>query len=155
MSILKIVLSILRGGQPRCLSFWWDFFWRILFRKNSLVRLRNSLVFFLSYPLVWWCPLLSAYNFLFYEHSDSFLIWLFHSFCYLWFSTFYEHDIFLCQIPFFYPDYIPIVCISLYFFFIFCKQFDVIRGHLGDKFFLTVLSIFSLSAYPWYIIERL
>ena len=53
---LRMVPSILRGWQPRCLSIWWDFcsiVWlRVIFSFS-----RDILFIIFFFPLVWWCSL--------------------------------------------------------------------------------------------------
>ena len=56
-STLRMVPSILRGKQPRCLYLWWDFWYIVWFWVLFLFFWCIRFKFFLSSPLIWWCPL--------------------------------------------------------------------------------------------------
>ena len=56
-STLRIVSSILRRRRPRCLSLWWDSCYIIWFRVVFSFSWDILFNFFLSSPLVSWCPL--------------------------------------------------------------------------------------------------
>ena len=111
-----------------------------LVSRSFLVHLRNSFRIFL-FHLRWFDGVYFQYSqvvviFLFSKCSDCFLIWQIYSFRYLSFSTFhYGHFSILNKFPTFWL-YICIVCISLQFFFIFCKQFDSIHVHELINIFL-------------------
>ena len=86
--VLCININIFQGGLPRCLSSWWDFCCRAWFWE--------------VFPFVWATLFCHLYLFdgdcfqyfqvlvifLFSKHSDSFLISLFFSLCYLFFPFF-------------------------------------------------------------------
>ena len=54
---LRMVSSILRGGQPRCLILWWDFCYIVYFRIVFSFSWDTLFNFFLLSPLVLWRPL--------------------------------------------------------------------------------------------------
>ena len=57
-STSKMVPRILQGGQPRSLSLWFYFCYIVWFPVVfSFSRETLFKFFFLSSPLVWWCPL--------------------------------------------------------------------------------------------------
>ena len=53
----KMVPSIFRWRQPRCLSLWWDFYSIVWFRVVPSFSWEIHFLFFSSSPLVWCCPL--------------------------------------------------------------------------------------------------
>ena len=77
-SILRMVPSILQGGQPRCLSLWWDFNYRIWFREVFLFFWDTLFIFFFHvhlYDGVRFQNSQVLVSFLFSERSDFFFIW--------------------------------------------------------------------------------
>ena len=119
-------------GPPRFLSLWWDSYYRSWFREAFSFVLFFSFFFHLrlfdgvhySYIHV---------IFFFYWHFDSLLF----SFLFLSFPLWLAWHIFLCQIPFLYPDCIffcfykilLILFRFFFFFFFFCKPFGLIYVH--------------------------
>ena len=91
-SILRIVPSILQGGQSKYLSLWWDSSGRSWFREVFSFVADTLFLFFLSSLLVWLCPLPtppSTCMFPFLRAFWFFLYLQFYSFCCLSFVTFY------------------------------------------------------------------
>ena len=89
------------------------------------------------------------------KSSDSFLIWQFYSFSFCLFP-FFIMSVTHFSIPNSIPIswlYILIVCVSLQFFFIFCKQLDVIHVHKVINRFLWLCKFVAPSAHPKYVIE--
>ena len=80
-----MVMSILQERQPRCLSLWWDFSYLVWFQVVFLLS-RDTLFFFLSSSLVWWCLL----PFLSFPYKFPFLweFWFFLNLVVLFLSSF-------------------------------------------------------------------
>ena len=124
-SIWRIVLSILQGKPPRCLSLWWDFYCKIWLPEVFSFVWGTLSLFYLSSQFVSWCllPLFPrTCNFPFLQASDSCLIWQFYSFHYFSFPLFIitmAHILY--QIPFLYPA-VYSYCFhqNLQFFSFFC-----------------------------------
>ena len=77
-STLRIVPSILLGGQPWRLSLCWDFYYAVWFRVVFSFTWDILFFFFLSSPIVWWYPFLifpSVCKFPFLQAFWFFLIW--------------------------------------------------------------------------------
>ena len=121
LSVLGIVPRRLHGDGQGGLFLWCDFCCRVWFWEAFSFVWSFLFLFFLSSPLVWWCPLVifsGTCNFPFFNRSNSFLIWQFYSFYYLSFPFFImtiAHFIMLNSIPIIYL-YILTVCISLEIF---------------------------------------
>ena len=83
----RMVLNILRGGQPRCLFLLWSswhivWVWAVFkFSWDTLFK------FLLSSTLVWWYSQVFPSR-LFFKCSDFFVIWSFYSFCHVSFPAF-------------------------------------------------------------------
>ena len=89
-STSRMVLRILRGGQPRYLSLWQSSSCRVLFRVISgfseILFLNFFFPFHLSDRVSFQYPQLFV-GFLFSERSDDSLIWYFDSFNHVLFAT--------------------------------------------------------------------
>ena len=127
-SISRLISSILQGRQPRLPLM--KFLLQSLVSRSFLVRQRYSFYFSLHFPLLNCVCFQYSHvliSFLLFSCSDFLLILFLPLFVFFHFSLLAWH-IFLCQIPFLYPD-----CIFLLFvfesFFIFRKQLDVVHVH--------------------------
>ena len=149
-----------KEDQPKCLSFWWDFCCRVWFCEAFLFVWGTLFLYFLSSPFVWWCPLpifpiTCDFHFLqaFWFFLDLAVIFL-PLFVFFHFSWWAWH-IFLCQIPFLYILAIYSYCLyeGTQFFFILCKQLDVIHLHKVTNLFLQLSKFVVPCAFPKYVIK--
>ena len=147
LSILRRVLSVLLGRLPWYLCLWWDVCCRAWFPDGFLFIYEKLFLFFLSSLLVWWC-LLSIFpsicNLAFIQAFRFFLDLAVLFFPLFVFSTFhYEHGTFFYAKFHYYILLVYSYCLyqSFQFFFIFCKQLDVLPVH--EVIDLVILEIFS------------
>ena len=103
-SISTMVPSILQDGQFRCLFFWWDSCYKVWLQKVFSIFWVTLFWFFLSSPLVLWCPLPIFPNTCMFPFIRAFRLFLHLVVLFLPLFIFYRFSliawhIFLCQIP--------------------------------------------------------